>query len=348
MSGTSIGSGLGGFGAVAAQPTYGASFVTPTRVLLMKSGKATWNPHIVYGGPYLEGGITVVPGAARVPTWLDANGTLAGDMTSTASALLLKVALASSASLTQLGTTTAYELGGAGGASMGVADTNGSYFDMQWGVPTTDGTQNPYNYHSCVITKATWVFDRTGLVTYEYDFDSQYVETSTSLITPTYPTGAGAFSMSNTSSQFLVGTLGSEASVIGARKATFVLERKMATDREYLGQQYKQSPVTNDYIDLTCTLDADFTPAALTSLWDLFLANTPVSIIANSIGAAIGSSGFNNRFQLNMTNCYLDSNGEANLDGPDIVKGSLTFKGTVDAASDSPLKAVLVTGDSSY
>ena len=161
-----IGSGLGGFAAVAAQPTYGASFVTPTRVLLLKSGKGTWDPHLVYGGPYLEGGITVVPGAARVPTYLDAKGTLMGDMTSTASALLLQVALASTATLTQLGTTSAYALGGAGGASMGVADTNGSYFDMQFGAPTTDGTQEAYNYHSNVITKAEWVFDRAGLVTY--------------------------------------------------------------------------------------------------------------------------------------------------------------------------------------
>src|SRR5437660_1369507 len=96
----SIGSGLGGFAAIAAQPTYGATFVTPTRTLMIKSGKASWNPHIVYGGPYLEGGITIVPGAARVATWLDATGTLTGDVTNTAHANLLKVALASSASLT--------------------------------------------------------------------------------------------------------------------------------------------------------------------------------------------------------------------------------------------------------
>src|SRR6185312_10219232 len=113
MSGVSIGSGLGGFAAIAPQPTYGATYATPTRVLIMKSAKATWDPHIVYGGPYLEGGITVQPGVARVPTWLDAKGTITGDMTTTSQALLLKTALASSANLTALGTTTAFELGGA-------------------------------------------------------------------------------------------------------------------------------------------------------------------------------------------------------------------------------------------
>lgn len=343
-----LGSGLGGFAAIAAQPTYGATFATPTRVLYLKSGKATWEPHLVYGGPYLEGGITVVPGAARVATWLDAKGSLMGDMMSSAAALLLKVALASTASLTQLGTTSAYQLGGAGGASMGVADTNGSYFDMQWGVPTTDGTQQPYNYHSCLITKAEWVFERGGLVTYSYDFDAQYVETTTGLITPTYPTSGVAFNMSTASSAFKVGAFGSEAAIDGVKKATFTLERPMAVDRMYLGSTYKANPVTNAYIKLGCTLEADFTPANRTALWNLFLANTPVSIVATAVGAAIGTSGSSNTFGLNLTNAFLDSNGEPNPDGPDLIKNTLTFTGTVDAAADPALKATLITADTTF
>ena len=343
-----IGSGLGGFAAIAAQPTYGATFATPTRVLMIKSAKATWDPHIVYGGPYLEGGITVVPGAARVATWLDAKGTLAGDVTNTSHALLLKTALASSASLSQLGTTTAYELGGASGASMGVADTNGAYFDMQFGVPTSDGTQKAYNYHSCLITKAEWVFDRSGLVTYSYDFDAQTVETTTALITPSYPTNSVAFNMANASSLFKVGAFGSEASIDMVRKATFTLERPMAVDRIGLGDAVKHNPVTNNYVKLSCTLEADFTPTNKTALWDLFLANTPISIVATAVGSAIGTSGSNNTFGLNLTNAFLDSNGEPNLDGPDVIKNTLTFTGTVDAAADPALKATLITPDTTF
>jgi hypothetical protein len=344
----SLGSGLGGFAAIAAQPVYGATFVTPTRVLMIKSAKATWDPHLVYGGPYLEGGITVVPGAARLPTYLDAKGTLAGDMTNTAAALLLKTALASNASLTALGTTTAFELGGASGASMGVADTNGSYFDMQFAPPTTDGTQQKYNLASNVITKAEWVFDRAGLVTYSYDFDAQTVQTTTALITPTFPTGAVAFGMASASSVFKVGAFGSEATIDGIRKATFTLDRKMATDRIYLGSPLKQSPITNNYVDLSVTLEADFTPANKTAIWDLFLANTPVSIIATSVGSQIGATGQFNTFGMNYTNCFLDSNAEPNLDGPDIVKNTVTFKGTVDAAADPAVKSVLITGDAAF
>jgi hypothetical protein len=266
-------------------------------------------------------------------------------MTNTAAALLLKVALASSASLTALGTTTAFELGGASGASMGVADTNGSYFDMQWASPTTDGVQHQYNLPSCVITKAEWVFDRAGLVTYSYDIDAQTVQTSTALITPSFPTNAVAFNMANASSVFKIGALGSEATIDGIRKATFTLDRKMAIDRIYLGQTVKQSPITNAYIDLSVTLEGDFTPANKTAIWDTFLANTPSSIIATAVGAQIATTGQFNTFGLQMTNAFLDSNAEPGLDGPDIIKNTLTFKGTVDAAADPPLKAVLVTGD---
>lgn len=311
---------------------------------MLKSGKATWDPHLVYGGPYLEGGITVVPGAARVSTYLDAKGTLMGDVTSTAQALLLKVALASSASLTQLGTTSAWELGGASGANMGVADTNGSYFDMQFGVPTTDGTQRAYTFHSCVITKAEWVFDRAGLVTYSYDFDAQQVEQTTALITPTFPTNSVAFNMANAASLFKIGTFGAEATVDGVKKATFTLERPMATDRIYLGQTVKQSPITNQYINLSCTLEADFTPANKTALWDLFLTNTPISVVATSVGSVIGG-GNSNTFGMNLTNAFIDSNAEPNLDGPDRINNTLTLKGTVDAASDPALKATLITSD---
>lgn len=345
---TSIGSGLGGFAAIVQQPTYGATFVTPTRTLSIKSAKATWNTHPVYGGPYLEGGQTVYRGAGRVPVYLDATGTIMGDVTDSGHALLFATALASTATLQQLGTTTAYELGGASGASLGNADTNGSYMDMQMGVPTTDGTQRPENYHSCVITKAEWVFDRAGLVTYSYDFDAQYVEQSTGLITPTYPTGAKAFAMASTSAIFEVGTLGSEAVVDGVRKATFTLSRPMATDRIYLGNQYKDAPVTNNYMTLTCALDVDFTPGALTALYGLMLAGTPISIIATAIGSAIGSSGHNATFGLQMTNAFVDTGGEASLDGPDLVKNTLNFTGTLDAAADPALKGTLITADTAF
>jgi len=345
---TSIGSGLGGFAAVAQQPTYGATFVTPTRTLMFKSAKTTYDPHIVQGGPYLQGGHTVDFGTAHIQTWLDASGTLMGDVCNSSHALLFATSLASTATLTALGTTTAYELGGASGASMGVADTNGSYIDMQLGVPTSDGVQRPENYHSCVITKAEWVFDRSGIVTYSYDFNAQYVEKTTTLITPTYTTAPVPFAMNTTSSVFKAGTYGSEAAIDGVKKVTFTLERPMATERIYLGNQYKDAPVTNALVKLGMAMEVDYTTAAKTGLFDIFLAGTSLSVVATAVGAAIGSSGYNNTFGLNMTNAFVQTGGESPLDGPDIVHNTINWTGTVDAANDPALKGTLITADTSF
>ena len=78
------------------------------------------------------------------------------------------------------------------------------------------------------------------------------------------------------------------------------------------------------------------------------ISGVPTSIIVKCVGGAIGSSGYNNTFGFNVTNAFLDTGGEPPLDGPDIVKNTATFKGTIDAAGDAAFRAYLQTGDSSY
>ena len=347
---TTIGSGLGGFAAIVAQPTYGAPFVTPTRALTFKTLKMTYDPHIVQGGPYLRGGQIVDIGSAHVQTWLDAKGTMTGDVVNTGHALLLATAMGSSAVLTQSGTTTAWQLGGTTGALVGAPDknnggTSGCCFDMQLGVPTDDGVQRPENYHSVMVTKAEWVFDRSGLVSFSYDLDAQTVEKTTVLITPTFPGGPIPFSMANALSTFKLGAFGSEAAVTGVRKTTITLDRKLQIDREYLGNVSKSLPVSNALADVTVVMEADYTAAAKTAIFDLFLAGTPTSILCSSVGSPIGSSGLTDLFQLNASNCFLQTGGESPLEGPALVKNSATWKGTLDTAGDSALIAKLNTAD---
>ena len=350
---STLGSGLGGFAAIAPQPTYGGTFQTPTRAVTFKTGKSTWNPHIVQGGPYLRYGALVNPGSTHVQTWLDAMGTLTGDVVTIGQAGLLAAAFATNAQLQQLGTTTAYALGGSGGVTLQNADANvgagsAACFDMQYGVPTTDAVVHPENYHSCLITKAEWVFDRAGLVTYSYDFDAQYVEFSTGLITPSIVTSPVAFAMNNPLSLFKVGPYGSEVTVDGVRKATFTIDRKYDVGRIYLGQPYKEQPITNNIIDFTVVIDTDYTSSAKTAIYDLWLSNTPISIICSAVGAAIGSSGFNNLFSLQASNAFIQTGGEATLDGPDIIKNTINLVGTIDVNNDPPMVAHLQTVDSAF
>ena len=353
----SIGSGLGGWAAIAPQPTYGATVVTPTRALsTLKKGTATWDPHPVQGTDYLDGGRTVDIGSARVLIYLDAKGTISGDFANQGMALLLASAFGSAATLTEVGTTTAYKLGGSSGISYGTPDAvanasgaSGAWFDMQFAVPDNDtGTVHPYTFHSCVITSATWTFDRTGLVTWEYDFDAQYVDNGvTALISePTFSTGLVPFATQGTAPYCKVGTYGSETQVNLVRKAVVKLDRKQATDRIGVGQQYKVQPVTNGYTKISVALDADFTSTNKTALYDNFLTNTPVSVALAAVGNPIGSSGINDTFGLNPTNCFIDTGGEPNLDGPDLVKGTLNMSATINASNVNALLGQLFTADS--
>ena len=359
MTTVTIGSGLGGWAAIAAQPTYGANIVTPTRALYgLKKGTATWDPHFVQGTDYLVGGRTVDIGSARVPVYLDAKGTISGDFLNSGMALLLASAFGSNGTLTQFGTTSAYRLGGASGISYSTPDGNannsavsGSWFDMQFAVPDNDtGTVHPYTFHSCVITKAVWTFDRTGLVQWEYDFDAAYVDNAvTALIsTPTFPTGLVPFAMQGTAPFLKIGTFGSESQVNLVRKCVITLERKMDVGRIGLGQQYKVQPVTNGYSQISVAIDADFTSTNKTAIYDNFLTNTPFSVIVQSVGNAIGTSGLSDLLQFNPSDCYIQTGGEPNLEGPDLVKSTLQLVGRIDGSNHNPLTAALNTSDSTF
>ena len=350
---TTLGSGLGGFAAIAPQPTYGGAFVTPTRAVTFKTGTSTYNPHIVQGGPYLRYGALVNPGSAHVQTWLDATGTLTGDVVTVGQAALIAWAFATNATLQELGTTTAYALGGSAGITLQNADANvqagsAACLDMQYGVPTTDAVLHAENYHSCLCTKAEWVFDRAGLVSYSYDFDAQYIETTTALITPTIVTSPVAFSMNNTASVFKFGPYGSEVTIDGVRKATVTIARAYDTNRIYLGQQYKEQPVTNNIIDFQLVLETDYSPSAATNIFGTWLTNTASSIIISAVGAAIGSGGFTNLFSIQLTNAFIDTGATPTLTGPDIVKSTITFKGTIDANNDPAMIAHYVCADTTF
>ena len=346
---TTIGSGLGGSVIAAPQNTWGGTpNFSSARTLPVKSAKPTWNPHPLQGGPYLRYGNFIDIGTARILLYQSATMTIVGDIMNTGQALLLASALGTSSTLSEIGTTTAYELGGISGANIGDPGANLTFIDLQQNVPTTDATVHTYTYHSGYVTKAEWTFDRMQLVGYSYDVLFQYVENTTALTAPVEAGGPIPFGMGGTNPIFKMGTYGSEATVDGVKKVVVALERKVTSDRIYVGEQYIDVPVMNDNAKLTVSLDWDNTPNANSSIAPLLLAGTPTSIVVGALGPAIGSGGYLNTFQLNATNCFLDTGGEQGLDGPDIVKNTASFSGKIDAGGDTALKAVLITPDTTF
>ncbi len=353
-----IGAGLGASLGVGAQASWGGTLATITRWPTFKTAPMTWDPLSVQGGPYLRAGSIGDLGTARL-TLLAANGStsgpmakgkITGDMQNTGMALLLACAMGSSATLSVIGATTAYELGGASLCLLGAPDVNNTFFDMQIGAPDDSGTVHAETYHSTVITAATWTFDRTGLVTWEYDTFSQFVEFSTSLTAVTEPGGPVPFAMQNSGCVFKVGTFGSEAATTGIKKATIKIERKLALDKDrlYLGNMTTSKPVSNNNIKLTVSLDMDYTSADKTALFDLFQAGTPTSIVVEAVGNAIGASGHSDTFGLNVTNAFVDTGGEPSVKGPAILGNTASWSGTVDATGDPQLTATLITADTSF
>ena len=374
-----IASGLGGYCAIAegtngatgasGAGVYGTYFEVPTRAVPVKSAKGTYNPHIVQAGPYIRyvnGGGVIDLGSANVATYLDAQVALVGDFMNTSMALLLAQAFGGFArvgasgvpapiTLSQIGATTAYALmnTGATGASGtgGLYVQDGSWFDVELGVPDTNGILHYERYVNCKITKAEWVFPRDNVVTYSYDCDACYVVLSdVSDATITEPAGPVPFTMPNASSLFTIasGASGAAVNVDGCRKATVTFTPKLATDRIYIGNQYKEEPVSNGLIEVTVALDMDYTPTAKSEIFDHFVSQ---DVLAQTVIAAVGNailgSGHNDQFQLVLPGLKIQTGGEAPLEGVDIVKNTINLKGVLDTSGDSP-SARLITADTGF
>lgn len=357
------GSGLGSFITAArkeefAKETFEATKASKT--LYFKSFKPTWDPHPVQGGPYLAAGRIADIGSGHVLMGRDAKATLTGDLMTTSQALLLGNAFGCNPSLKQISTTTAYELahtppGGTAEAGLVLeaseshdAEKHSPFVDLLVGVPYTNAEVAGFEYWSGVIQKATFTFDRMNLVSYEYDLEFRTVKEAAAGkmegTAPTFTTTGVPFAMNEGSSEFKIGKPGSATALQGVRKMVVTLEHKMATDRWYLGQEYKALPVSNGLVDVGISVEADYTEAAK-NVFKAFLANEATEITARATGAEIGTSGHKNEFTITFPNLFINSGAEPPIDGPDLVKTTMATKATINAANEPVVKATLTTAD---
>jgi hypothetical protein len=205
---------------------------------------------------------------------------------------------------------------------------------MELGVPDVSGTVHSQKYHSNKITKAEWMFPRDNLVTFSYDVDSCYVELGSSGAGdgPSQPTAPIPFSMISSSSIFTVGG----DTLDGCRKATVTVTPKLATDRIYCGNEYKDEPISNGLIEVLVALDMDYTPTADSELFQYFIQPTRAPLASTVITAsAIGATGANAAFTLTFPELRIMSGGESPLDGVDIVKNTVNLKATFNGSSPS-------------
>lgn len=335
-----IGGGLGGSVIVAPETTYG-TWVAPTRAVEVHDAKLQERKHR-FQGTGLAAGRSIDLGSRRGNVWSDGGGTLDMEFLNTGQALFLAHAMGSSATLAQMGTTSAYQLV----TNYGTPD-NQNYFSLQSLVPDTGGVLHQENYHGCKIVKATWTIDVANPLMVSYDIDAQQVTTAEGQASPSFPSASKNFSANGMT--FAAGALGSEAFVDGVKKFDLSIERILKVDRMYVGGTTKDEPITIGVTKIAGSFDLDLLPTNKAILWDLYHSDAAVpSILATFAGSAIGVSGHNDTFTLNATDVFIDQNGTPELDGPDVVSATVQFVGLIDSANDAALKSTLITADTGF
>lgn len=326
-----IGSGLGSQLMFAAETTVGTA-ITVTKSL------EHIDESIVFKPTWLESvgiksGLTV----ARASRVSQSRFTVEGDMNFEAldkgMGLLLKHALGSSATATQIATTGAYvqvhQLG----------DMTGLGLTIQVGRPQPDGTVRAHTYRGCKIK--SWEFSCSDGENGKWKFtvDGWQESTATGLAATAYPTNTQPFTFAD-SAVVLGGTVSFTTGVVqgvgsgmtlagGAVMATLAKgvtikgENMLATDRYGLGNTgVKKEQIQNGFTVITADLDGEYTSQG--ELYSVFKAATTTAF---QIGFSHGAAGGANPFQLNflMPACKLKDAGP-NVTGPDIVQQKVSIQ----------------------
>lgn len=318
-----FGTGLGGQIGVAAETTYG-TFVPPTRFHefdkeTLKKEKGTFQ-----GGGIAAGRLADLA-SRRVLSTASGSGGFTSDVTYTGMGLLVAHLMGSSAAPVQQGATTAYL------QTHDLGDNLGKYLSVQKGVPTTNGTVNPYSFSGGKVTSATFQCDFGSVLTCDWQFDFQGVSEVPALASASYPATNNPFFGGQMAVK--LGTYGAETSISGVTKIEVKIERSMATQRYYAqsagSPATKLEPLTNDYVKVSGTLTTDFVAKA--DLADRFASDANTSLVIEWVGPTIAST-YKNTFRIKVPAIFVDSD-TPQIGGNDIVSTGFQFTGQVDASS---------------
>lgn len=326
----SIGTGLGGSLGVAEEATYG-TYVAPTRWYEfdkedLKKVKATFQGGGIAAGRFNE------LASRRVLTTVAGAGSMDVEVSNTKYGLLLQHILGSSATPVQDGATASYT------QTHDFGDNLGKYMTVQKGVPSTDGTVNPYTFLGGKVTACTWTcsLQSTLMSTIEWDFKD--VTEAQSLAAPSY-SASGLAPFHGGQMDVKLGSFGSETSISGVTGIEVKIERPMATERYYASSSgspaKKSEPLTNDYVKITGSITQDLTDK--TEIADLFASDASTSLVITWKGPLIAST-FYQTFEITVPAIFVDSD-TPSIGGRDVVNGQYAFTGQSDGTN--PLISVV-------
>lgn len=319
-----IGSGLSGQFGVAKETTYG-TFVAPTKFYEFESSSPSLELIRVEGGGIAAGRATTLV-SQSVIAGRSGSGQFAGSFPISGFGLLLQQIFGTTVTPVQQATTTAYLQ-----THALVADLAGKSLTCQWGVPSTNGTVNPYTGLGGKITKAGFACAKDDMLKASLDFDFQDISEADPLATATYPTTQAPFNFTQLTVK-AGATVAAAAAIQGVTNVALDIERRQKTDMRYAnGTGLKAEPITNEKIGASGSLDADFVAKA--DLADRFAANTTTALVFEWTGAVIESS-YNYKLTIEIPAVKLTGS-TPGVSGPDVVSGSFPF--TVYSDGTNPI-----------
>lgn len=313
-----VGAGIGASIGIGPETTYG-TYATQTKWTEFESESVVWSANRTVGAGLYAGGLV-----SRASQRATTTATVAGDVVTPFYSKGMGQWLAlifgtMGLTPTQIGSTGAYTLAHALSSNLGQSAT------VQIGRPTMDGTVHPYAYLGCKATKAVFEAKVNEPLRLTISLDGKDVSESQTLVTPVYQTANPAFFWNQ--GLFQMGALGSEATVEGVRSFTLTIERPQKVDNFYLdGTGRKNAPVQNAFVKVSGSIETDFLSKA--AFADLFVADTPQSIIVPFTGALIGGSS-TALLSIALPHIRFDD-APPTVSGPDILQPKFSFEGLYD------------------
>ena len=284
----------------------------------------------------------------RVSRVLQSRKSVSGDLelevASRGMGLLWKHALGSTATATQISTTTAYRQIHIPVGMLGLGLT------IQVGRPEpSSGTVRPFTFRGCKVMSWEFKLSDNGIATLTLSIDGWNEDVSTALATASY-TSANVYNFSQASLK-LGGTASTTTGLMSVASGTAVAAVikemtikgavALATERFGIGNVgVKSEQLENDTPTITGSLSAEF---AKVELYDVFKAGTTTAIELALTGSAIGVSGQNDTLSFIMPAAKLKAAGPA-VSGPGIVEMSTDFE-AYDDETNAPIQVMVISAD---
>lgn len=310
------------------ETTYGTPVVTDRGMEFISEGLERKNE--VLASNSLRSGVpNLRRGARRVVTARWGEGPLTIEGVTNGLGRIFSHALGGTSTIAQQGATTAYLQTHSLGSVLGKSLTIQKQLRDE-----SNAVVSAFTFHGCKLPKIEFSIDKKGKLMITLNVDSEDVDTTTAASAPTYP-AAKTF-------HYRQGALTMDAvAVATVQQATFGIDRKMDTDRFHLGNAgVKAEPLTNDFPDVTGTLNAEFQDL---TLYNKFANDTAASLVLTFTGDVI--SGAFNEF-LRITVPEVRFTGETpKVGGPGLVMNNAPFEGQANAAGEAGIKVELQSTD---